>query len=208
MAGKTKYGKREVKVMDAETGEVLELAPAVSYTVSDRNFHKIFIENFIKTLKGVAGKQMQVVLWIIKVMSPRNEVKYTYNEIAEGSKVSLQTVVRTVEALEKDNFLCRDGEWFLVNPDAVFRGRFESRNQIISRYKQARELSMSGIPDGKERAALRGQLEDTEKELEKKLEQVKYLEIKKREIEKKLAPKRKPGPKPKKEKREGEEEES
>lgn len=206
MAGKTTYGKREVKVMDAETGKELDLAPAVSYTVSDRNFHKIFIENLIESLEGVAGKQMKVVLWIIKVMSPRNEVKYTYNEIAEGSKVSLQTVVRTVEALEKHNFLCRDGEWFLVNPDMVFRGRFESRYQIISRYRHAREQSKAGIPDEKECAALRGQLEDTEKELAEKLEQVRYLEIKKREIEKKLAPKRKPGPKPKKEKREGEEE--
>lgn len=206
MAERTAYGKKEVKVIDTETGEELALTPAVTW--SDKNFHKIFIENLTKTLKGVAGKQMQVVFWIIKVMTPRNEVKYTYNEIAEGSKVSLQTVVRTVEALEKDNFLCRDGEWLLVNPDAVFRGRFGSRSEIIYRYKQARALNRAGIPDEKKREELRRQLEGTEKKLEEKLKEVKELEIEKRKIEKKLAPRRKPGPKPKKEpkkeKKEGE----
>lgn len=197
MNTKTAYSRpEEKKVIDAETGEELTLTPTVS-TWADKNFMKIFIKNFTKTLKGVAGQKMQVVLWILENMTPANEVRHTYKEIAKGSKSSLQTVVRTVETLEKDNFLCRTGHGIIVNPDVAFRGRHQSRAGVIGIYKDARRANQAGIPDEAEKLELMGKLEDKEKELNEALAQVKRLEREKREIEKRLAPKRKTGPKPK-----------
>ena len=184
MNTKTAYSRpKEKKVIDTETGEELTLTHTAS-TWADKNFQKIFIKNFTKTIKGVVGQKMQVALWILGNMTPANEVRHTYKEIAEGSKSSLQTVVRTVETLEKDNFLCRTGHGIMVNPDVAFRGRHQSR------------ANRNGVPDEAEKLELMLKLEDKEKELNEALAQVKRLEKEKREIEKRLAPKRKTGPKP------------
>lgn len=107
MNTRTAYSRPEgKKVIDADTGEELTLTPTAS-TWADKNFMKIFTKNFRRTLKGVVNQKMQVALWILENMTPANEVRHTYKEIASDSKSSLQTVVRTVETLEKDNFLCR-----------------------------------------------------------------------------------------------------
>ena len=184
------------KVIDVDTGEELTLMPTAS-TWADKNFHKVFMKNFRKTLKGIKNQKLQVVLWLMENMTPSNEVMHTYKQIAEGSKASLQTVVRTIEALEKDNFLCRKERGLIINPDVVFRGRFESRGVVLDIYKRIRKENRTAIPDEEERLALIRELEDAEAALDTAQKQVAALEKKKRDIEKRLAPRRKTGPKPK-----------
>lgn len=199
MNTRTAYSRPEGKrVIDTDTGEELTLTPTAS-TWADKNFMKIFIKNFRRALKGVVNQKMQVALWILENMTPANEVRHTYKEIADGSKSSLQTVVRTVETLEKDNFLCRTMHGIMVNPDVAFRGRYESRAAVLGIYKDARRANRDGVPDEAEKLALMGQLEDKEKELNEALAHVNRIEREKREIEKRLAPRRKTGPKPKEE---------
>lgn len=197
---RTAYSCQEKKkVIDVETGEELTLSPTAN-TWADTNFQKIFIKNFRKTLKGVMNQKMQVVLWILENMTSSNEIRHTYKEIAKGSKTSLQTVMRTVEALEKHDFLCRTEHGIIVNPDVAFRGRYESRAGVIGTYKDARRVNRAGIPNEDEKLELMAELEKMEKNLDKALAQVKNLEKEKRKIEKRLAPRQKPGPKPKEEK--------
>lgn len=197
---RTAYSSQEKRtVKDVKTDEEFTLTPTAS-TWADKNFQKIFIKNFRKTLKGVMNQKMQVVLWILENMTASNEIRHTYKEIAKGSKTSLQTVVRTVEALEKDDFLCRTEHGIIVNPDVAFRGRYESRAGVIGTYKDARRVNRAGIPNEDEKLELMAELEKMEKNLDKALEQVKNLEKEKRKIEKRLAPRQKPGPKPKEEK--------
>lgn len=200
MDTKTSYSHRnKEKDIDPETGEELM---RTSSEWADKNFHKIFIKNFHTTLKGVMGQKMQVVLWLLENMTAKNEIRHTYKEIAERSGVSLQTVVRTIEILDKSNFLCREKYWLRVNPDVAFRGRFESRASVVLDYKMARRANSAAVPDTKEREELMKCLEKKEHELEVALEQVKKLEKEKRKIEKKLTLRRKTGPKPKDEKKE------
>ena len=189
------------KVIDVDTGEELTLMPTAS-TWADKNFHKVFMKNFRKTLKGIKNQKLQVVLWLMENMTPSNEVMHTYKEIAAGSKASLQTVVRTIEALEKDNFLCRKERGLMVNPDVVFRGRFESRGVVLDIYKRLRKENREAVPDAEERLELLRELSEAEAALEAAQSRVAGLEKKKREIEKKLAPRRKTGPKPKEKKEE------
>lgn len=200
MNTKTTYSRQEkIPVTDDNTNEKFILTPTAS-TWADKDFQKVFVKNFRKTLKGVMSQKLQVVLWLMENMTPSNEVMRTYREIAEGSGTSLQTVVRTIETLEKDNFLCRKGRGLIINPDVVFRGRYESRSVACDIYKRTRLENRSAVPDEKEREKLTLELEDAEKALTAALTQVKNLEQKKRDIEKRLAPRRKTGPRPKEEK--------
>lgn len=191
-------------VIDADTGEVFTLTATTS-TWGDKDFHKVFMKNFRKALKGIKDQRLQVVLWLMENMTPFNQVLFTYQKIADGSKTSYQTVVRTIEMLEKYNFLCRTEEGLLVNPNVVFRGRYESRTYVLETYQKAWTENRLAMPDKKEREKLNLELVRVEGDLKEALEKVKKLEGEKRQLEKRLIPRRKPGPKtkPKEEDKDG-----
>lgn len=181
-------------VKDTDTGQEYTLVDTVS-TWGDKNFHKVFMENFRKTLKGVESQKFKVVLFLMENMTPVNEVMLTYQEIADGARTSYQTVVRTIEMLEKDNFLCHKGKGLLVNPNVVFRGRYESRAYVLDAYREARKEN--GTPTKEEMDELNEKLSKVEDDLKSAIEKVRDLKKEKRELEDKLAPRNKPGPKPK-----------
>ena len=183
-------------VKDTDTGKEFTLTDTAS-TWGDKDFHKVFMKPFRKALKGIKDQRLQVVLWLMENMTPFNQVLFTYQKIADGSKTSYQTVIRTIEMLEKHNFLCRTEEGLLVNPNVVFRGRYESRSKVLETYQKAWTKNRLAMPDEKEREKLNLELVEVEDDLKKKLEEVKNLEGKKRLLEKRLAPRRKPGPKKK-----------
>lgn len=183
-------------VLDADTGEAFILTDTTS-TWGDRDFHKVFMKKFRKALKGIKDQKLQVVLWLMENMTPSNQVLSTYQKIADGAKTSYQTVVRTIEMLEKYDFLCRTDEGLLVNPNVVFRGRYENRATVLDIYKEAWTKNRLVMPDKEERERLNLELLKVDDDLKKALEEVKKLEGQKRQLEKKLIPRRKPGPKKK-----------
>lgn len=183
-------------VVDADTGEAFTLTDITS-TWGDKDFHKVFMKPFRNALKGIKDQKLQVVLWLMENMTPYNQVLFTYQKIADGAKTSYQTVVRTIEMLEKYNFLCRTEEGLLVNPNVVFRGRYEKRSQALDAYKEAWTKNRLAMPDKEEKEKLNLELVKVEDDLKKALEEVKKLEGKKRQLEKRLIPRRKPGPKKK-----------
>ena len=181
-------------VIDADTGEAFTLTATTS-TWGDRDFHKVFMKNFRKTLKGIESQKFKVVLFLMESMTPLNEIMLTYQEIAGGAKTSYQTVVRTIEMLEKYNFLCHKGKGLLVNPDVVFRGRYESRAYVLDAYREARKENRTLKKEELDKRNKK--LADVEDSLKKALEDVKKLKEEKRQLEKEQSSRKKPGPKKK-----------
>lgn len=182
------------RVIDVETGEELNLI-ATTGTWGDKNFYKVFMGNFRETLKGIESQKFKVVLFLMEKMTRLNMVTSTYQEIAAEAKTSYQTVVRTIEILEKDNFLCRTEKGLLINPDVVFWGRYKSRAQVVDTYKQARRENKAPTTD-KAREKLNQELSGVKEKLKEAQANIIKLKKEKKRLEKKLAP-NKPGPKPK-----------
>ena len=195
-ANNTQSYQKKWKVKDTDTKKEFTLTEADS-TWGDRDFHKVFMKKFRKALKGIKDQKLQVVLWLMENMTPANQVLFTYQKIADGAKTSYQTVVRTIEMLEKYDFLCRTDEGLLINPNAVFRGRYENRATALGKYKEAWTKNRLVMPDKEERERLNLELVRVDDDLKKALEEVKKLEGQKRQLEKQLIPRRKPGPKKK-----------
>ena len=183
------------RVKDIDTGEEYNLT-ATTGKWGDKNFYKLFMKNFRDTLKGIESQKLQVVLFLMEKMTTRNEVRSTYQEIAAEAKTSYQTVVRTIEILEKDNFLCRTEKGLLINPDVVFWGRYKSRETALDTYKRARKENKVPTTE-KAREKLNEELSSVRKQLKEAQADIKKLKQKRDDIEKKLAPPKKPGPKPK-----------
>lgn len=129
-----------VEVKDENTGEIFNLHPT-STPWSDKDFHKVFVKNLRKTLKGIKSKELKVILWLIEHMAPTNKITETYDDIAEKTGVSLSTVIRTVTSLEKYDFLCKSGKIFIVNPDVIFRGRYSNREIALDIYRKAKDAN-------------------------------------------------------------------
>lgn len=193
-ANNTQSYQKKWKVKDTDTEKEFTLTEAGS-TWGDRNFHKVFMKDFRETLKGIESQKFKVVLFLMEKMTPLNEVMSTYQEIAAGAKTSYQTVVRTIEMLEKDNFLCHKGKVLLVNPNVVFRGRYESRAYVLDAYREARKEN--GTPKKEEMDKLNKELSDVKDKLKKAQETVISLKEEKRKLEKEMADRKKPGRKPK-----------
>lgn len=106
---------------------------------SDQNFHKIFLKPFKETLKDVKSQKLELVLWIIEHMSWKNELDYSYREIAGESGISYQTVAATMKSLHENNFLCKRKWKIIVNPNVVFKGGLDKRRYVWDNYKKLKE---------------------------------------------------------------------
>lgn len=101
----------------------------------DVDFYKIYLSRFSRTLDGIMNQKMKLVLWLIRKMSLKNELKYSYREIARLSGISYQTVAETIKTLIEDDFMRRNDKTLMVNPYAVFRGTFTEKNILYDKYK-------------------------------------------------------------------------
>lgn len=142
-------------VVEDAKGTKYQLRPLIPNT--DVDFYKIYLSKFSRTLDGIMNQKMKLVLWLIRKMTLKNELKYSYREIAKLSGISYQTVAETIKALIKDDFIRRNGKMLVVNPNAVFRGRLDKKNEAEKYYN-----SLKQPPKKKE--------EETEQETEKEAE--------------------------------------
>ena len=142
-------------VKDTE-GTEYQLRPLIPNT--DVDFYKIYLSKFSRTLDGVMNQKMKLVLWLIRKMTLKNELKYSYREIARLSGISYQTVAETIKSLIEDDFIRRNGKTLMVNPNAVFRGRLDKKAEAWNFYSKLKQTP---------KKQKKRQEEESEKELDK-----------------------------------------
>lgn len=129
--------------IDAETGE-LRTMQVSDIEERDFNFHKIWMRNFIGTLDIVGNQKTKLCFWVIDNLNKENQLMYTYRQIAEKTKISLETVRITMGILQESNFLRRQNQGcYIVNPDVVFKGSRDGRLNILNQYQNAEHIELS-----------------------------------------------------------------
>lgn len=124
------------ELMDTETGEII---PVQLKQIEDRdfNFHKIWLKMFINGLEGIANKKIKLAFWIIDNLDKENKLCYTFRRIAEETKISIDTVIRTMKELQKGNppFLKKlQSGVYVVNPEILYKGSHRGRMGIIYQF--------------------------------------------------------------------------
>lgn len=129
--------------IDAETGE-LRTMQVSDIEERDFNFHKVWMRNFISTLDIVGNQKTKLCFWIIDNLNRENQLMYTYRQISEKTKISLETVRITMGILLDSNFLRRQNQGcYIVNPDIVFKGSRDGRLDILNQYQNAERIELS-----------------------------------------------------------------
>lgn len=127
-------GYREL--VDTATGEIF---PVQMNTIEDRdfNFHKVWLSHLVQSLDGISNQRLRLAFWIIDHLDKENKLVMTQRAIAERSGMSLNTVVRTMKALQEGEpqFLQKiNSGAYRVNPEVIFKGAHENRLGVCYEY--------------------------------------------------------------------------
>ena len=116
-----------------------EIVPVQVSQVEDRdfNFHKLWLQMFINGLDEIANKKMKLAFWIIDHLNKENQLIYTFRRMAEETGLSIETVIKTMKALQNGNppFLKKlQSGVYVVNPDILYKGSHQSRMGVIYQF--------------------------------------------------------------------------
>ena len=121
--------------VDAETGEVIEAEQVTKRVYGQRAFWKLYLCDFLKVLDLYENKQLDVLIYILEhARSSDNTFIGTYRKIADGCKVSLDTVQQSMAKLQKAGFIAKiQNGVYVISPDVMVRGT-DSKKAIILQY--------------------------------------------------------------------------
>jgi len=126
------------ELIDAETGEVY---PVQFNTIEDRdfNFNKVWLQHFVSGIDDIANQKLRLAFWLIDNLDKENQVIMTQRRIAEKSGMSLQTVNRTLKALQNStpSFLQKiNSGAYRINPDVIWKGSHSNRMGVCFEYQK------------------------------------------------------------------------
>lgn len=134
--------RRTVKIIGTEkyikqdTGEIEEMQ-VVSIEERDANFHKIWLEHIIHSMDIIGNQKIRLAFWLLDQMNSENQIIMTYKQMAERSKISIDTVKKTIAALMESNFLVRiQVGVYQINPDVIFKGGKTNRINVLLEYRE------------------------------------------------------------------------
>ena len=128
-------------LLDPETGEYY---PMQMNVLEDRdfNFHKVWLQHLVNSLDSISNQKLRLAFWIIDHLDKENKLVMTQRAIAEKSGMSLQTVSRTLKALQEGTpaFLVKiNSGAYRVNPDVLWKGSHSNRMGICYKYVGERQ---------------------------------------------------------------------
>lgn len=131
--------------INAQTG-TLETMQVTAIEDRDFNFHKVWMRNFIATIDLVGNQKTKVAFWIIDNLNRDNQLLFTYRQIAEKTKVSLDTVRLTMGILLDSDFLRKASNGcYVVNPEIVFKGQRGNRINVLNQFQSAERVELSDV---------------------------------------------------------------
>jgi len=123
-------------LIDPDTGEHYPMQLSI---VEDRdfNFHKIWLQHLVNSLDGISNQKLRLAFWIIEHLDKENQLVMTQRKIHEETGMSLQTVNRTLKALQEGEppFLQKiNSGAYRVNPDVIWKGSHSNRMGVCFKY--------------------------------------------------------------------------
>lgn len=133
----TLVGQRTRRLVDQDTGEVMQVNQTTKLVYGLKNFWKLYMREFISVLKELSDKQYKVFVYILEHTRPSdNRFTATYHDIMKDVGCCRQTVASTLKKLQKTNFMqkVQTGIW-IVNPNVMVKGNDRKRNMLLSEYR-------------------------------------------------------------------------
>ena len=122
--------------LNPDTGELIPMQ-VVSVEERDFNFHKVWLQHLVDSLDGISNQKLRLAFWIIENLNKENQLIMTQRIISEKSGMSLDTVSKTMKALQESEpaFLVKiNSGAYMVNPKVIWKGYHASRMGVVFDY--------------------------------------------------------------------------
>ena len=138
----TLIGQQRKRLVDQETGEVIEVDQITKRALGQKQFWKLYLVDFLQVLGVLDSKQVDVLIYILEnTKSSDNTYIGTYRKTAEGSGVSLDTATKVMRKLQEQKdgngkpFLSRvQNGVYQVNPLIMMKGSEHKKNLLLNYY--------------------------------------------------------------------------
>lgn len=117
---------------------------ASTLMVSANQFHKIFLEDFIKIMGLIGNSESKVFSYILAnanynniPISTANTFVGTYDEIAKSVHTSKQTVVRVMKKLQATNCIIKiSAKTYRINPNLISIGKLSQQQEVMQQFNE------------------------------------------------------------------------
>ena len=101
----TLIGQQRKRLVDQDTGEVIEVDQITKRALGQKQFWKIYLMDFLQVLGGFEYKQLDVLIYILEHTEAANNTFIgTYRSLEKNVGVSYDTVRRTITLLQGKGF--------------------------------------------------------------------------------------------------------
>ncbi len=135
--------RKKVKVtgqqdyINANTGEI-ETMNVSSIEERDANFHKVWLKDTFGSFSALGNKKVQVLSFLLENMDRENKICMTQRQMATKSKISVDTIRKTIQILKKANFIISVNLGvYQINPEKIYKGGKSARQDTLHKYLQS-----------------------------------------------------------------------
>ncbi len=124
----------EQKYINADTG-LVENFHVVSIEDRDANFDKLWLGHILEAINELGNAKMKLLTYLLeKRHAATNQIIKTQREIAQETGISLDTISRTLKALDQHGIIKRKTGVLFLNPNVIFKGGHNSRMKVLLDY--------------------------------------------------------------------------
>lgn len=121
--------------IDVETGES-QIFNVVDIEDCDADFDKIWLSHILSAIEEIGNAKIKILNYILENREKaNNSLIITTRELAEVTNTSLDTVSKTLRALEKNDIIKRKVGSIMLCPNAIFKGKHKNRMNVLYQYR-------------------------------------------------------------------------
>lgn len=143
----TLIGQQRKRLVDQDTGEVIEVDQITKRALGQKQFWKIYLMDFLQVLGGFEYKQLDVLIYILEHTEAANNTFIgTYRSLEKSVRVSYDTVRRTITLLQGKGFLKKVSNGvYQVSPTIMMKGSEHKKSLLLNYFNdQQQEPQLDG----------------------------------------------------------------
>ena len=143
----TLIGQQRKRLIDQDTGEVIEVDQITKRALGQKQFGKIYLMDFLQVLGGFEYKQLDVLIYILEHTEAANNTFIgTYRSLEKSVGVSYDTVRRTITLLQGKGFLKKVSNGvYQVSPTIMMKGSEHKKSLLLNYFNdQQQEPQLDG----------------------------------------------------------------
>lgn len=143
----TLIGQQRKRLVDQDTGEVIEVDQITKRALGQKQFWKIYLMDFLQVLGGFEYKQLDVLIYILEHTEAANNTFIgTYRSLEKSVGVSYDTVRRTITLLQGKGFLKKVSNGvYQVSPTIMMKGSDHKKSLLLNYFNdQQQEPQLDG----------------------------------------------------------------